>query len=46
MWSDTGSSDFHSKGDVLRTVNLDSYNLEGPNMINKKLPSLVNHSKL
>ncbi len=40
MWSDTGSSDYFSKGDVVRSVNMDAYNMEGPNMINRKLPPL------
>ena len=30
MWSDTGSYDYESKGDITKVVNLDSYNLAGP----------------
>ncbi len=48
MWSDTGSGDYFSKGDVVRTVNLDAYNFEGPNFIHKKLnplPATHHHIK-
>ncbi len=30
MWSDTGSNIYNSKGDIIRKVHLDGYNLTGP----------------
>jgi hypothetical protein len=32
MWSDTGNERYDSRGDVERRTNLDSFNLQGPNM--------------
>ncbi|KAJ1421378.1 hypothetical protein B484DRAFT_452735 [Ochromonadaceae sp. CCMP2298] len=32
MWSDTGNEQFDSRGDVVRTVNLDALNIQGPSM--------------
>jgi hypothetical protein len=32
MWSDTGSENYGSRGDIKRTINLDAFNIEGPNM--------------
>ena len=32
MWSDTGSFIYDSRGDVLKTINPDAFNLEGPTL--------------
>lgn len=32
MWSDTGSYQFHSPGDIRKLKNKDAYNMEGPNL--------------
>ena len=41
MWSDTGSFDFNSRGDVKRSVDPDRYNLEGPVQPAMPRPRLV-----
>ena len=37
MWSDTGNERFDSKGDIIRKVNLDCLNIQGPNMSQSRL---------
>lgn len=36
MWSDTGSFEYQSKGDVTKTLRLDSFNFDGPVEIDQK----------
>jgi hypothetical protein len=37
MWSDTGNERYESRGDIERRTNLDSFNLQGPNMSMSRL---------
>lgn len=41
MWSDTGSYIFESKGDVVRSINLDTSNFEGPVKASRTLEASV-----
>jgi hypothetical protein len=47
MWSDTGNERYESRGDVQHKINLDSFNLSGPNMSQSRLIGKINvpHAK-
>jgi hypothetical protein len=37
MWSDTGNERYDSRGDIEHRVNLDSFNIQGPNTAQSKV---------